>query len=193
MSPSSLIHGLHVTYILFLRASDNCGTLAISRVQKRWGYLSPTVRKDLLAAAVPSISKTKSVRHTKAMRPTSSEAMSSKERRRSKKAIPVVWVDGGVAFLMVEAFFPFSTKKSATTTTTLHIANAAWFDCCLSRQQEGYVTTSPWPGPFLKKASDWELWREGLNLTLYLLVHIIYLQVITKVRKCNESGLCALF
>ena len=29
-----------------------------------------------------------------------------------------MWVDGGVAFLMVEAFFPFSTKKSATSTTT---------------------------------------------------------------------------
>ena len=153
---------------LFLTASDNCGTLAISRVQKRWGYLSPAVRKDLLAAAVLSLSKTKSVRHTKAMRPTSSEAMSSWTKTK-QKAIPVVWVDGGVAFLMVRLSFPFSTKKSATT-TTLHIANAAWFDCCLSRQQEGYVTTSPWPGPFLKKASDWELWREGLNLTLTLLI-----------------------
>ena len=82
------------------------------------------------------------------MRPTSSEAMSSRTKKK-QKAIPVVWVDGGVAFLMVEAFFPFSTKKSAT--TTLHIANAAWFDCCLLRQQEGYVTTSPWPGPFFEK------------------------------------------
>ena len=117
-----------VQTVLFLVASNNCGTLAISRVQKRWGYLSPTARKDLLAAS--SLLKTKSVRHTKAMRPTSFEAMSS---RTKKKAIPVVWVDGGVAFLSHgEAFFPFSTKKSAT--TTLHIANAAWFDCCLLRQ-----------------------------------------------------------
>ena len=35
MSPNSLAHGLNVTYIHFLTASDNCGTLAISRVQKR--------------------------------------------------------------------------------------------------------------------------------------------------------------
>ena len=86
------------------------------------------------------------------MRPTSSEAMSSEnEEEEGYSSCVGGW---GRSLSHGEAFFPFSTKKSATTTTTLHIANAAWFDCCLSRQQEGYVTTSPWPGPFLKKASD---------------------------------------
>ena len=44
------------------------------------------------------------------MRPTSSEAMSSRTKKK-QKAIPVVWVDGGVAFLMVKLSFLLVQKS----------------------------------------------------------------------------------